>query len=33
MTNIAAAIGLEHIKRVDGFNDARRKNAALYNEL
>lgn len=33
MTNIAAAIGLEQLKRVDGFNDARRKNAALYDQL
>lgn len=32
MTNIAAAIGLEQLKRVDGFNDNRRKNAAIYDE-
>ncbi|MDR1292986.1 MAG: DegT/DnrJ/EryC1/StrS family aminotransferase [Clostridiales Family XIII bacterium] len=31
MTNIAAAIGLEQLKRLDGFNAARRKNAALYD--
>tara|TARA_R110002012_G_scaffold7979_1_gene37242 strand:- start:5913 stop:7010 length:1098 start_codon:yes stop_codon:yes gene_type:complete len=32
MTNIAAAIGLEQLKRVDGFNDNRRKNAKIYDE-
>jgi perosamine synthetase len=32
MTNIAAAIGIEQLKRLDGFNDARRTNAALYDE-
>jgi perosamine synthetase len=31
MTNIAAAIGIEQLKRLDGFNDARRSNAALYD--
>ncbi|NLW78050.1 MAG: DegT/DnrJ/EryC1/StrS family aminotransferase [Ruminococcaceae bacterium] len=31
MTNIAAAIGLEQLKRLDAFNAARRKNAAYYN--
>lgn len=31
MTNIAGAIGLQQLKRLDGFNDARRKNAAYYN--
>jgi perosamine synthetase len=33
MTNICAAIGLEQLKRLDGFNDKRRSNAALYDEL
>lgn len=32
MTNIAAAIGLEQLKKLDGFNDARRKNARHYDE-
>lgn len=32
MTNIAAAIGIEQLKKLDGFNDARRKNAQYYNE-
>jgi perosamine synthetase len=32
MTNIAAAIGLEQLKRLDGFNEARRTLAALYDE-
>jgi perosamine synthetase len=32
MTNIAAAIGIEQLKRLDGFNAARRRNAALYDE-
>ncbi|MDR1043104.1 MAG: DegT/DnrJ/EryC1/StrS family aminotransferase [Clostridiales Family XIII bacterium] len=32
MTNIAAAIGLEQLKRLDGFNNARRNNAALYDK-
>ena len=31
MTNIAAAIGLEQLKKLDGMNDARRRNAAIYN--
>lgn len=31
MTNIAGAIGLEQLKQLDGFNDARRRNAAYYN--
>lgn len=31
MTNIAAAIGIEQLKKLDGFNSARRKNAAFYN--
>jgi perosamine synthetase len=31
MTNISAAIGLEQLKRLDGFNDARRHCAALYD--
>jgi dTDP-4-amino-4,6-dideoxygalactose transaminase len=33
MTNISAAIGLEQIKRVDGFNQLRRANAQRYDEL
>ena len=33
MTNISAAIGLEQIKRLDAFNDKRRYNASLYNDL
>ncbi len=32
MTNMAAAIGLEQLKRVDGFNERRRENAAIYDE-
>lgn len=32
MTDIAAAIGLEQLKKVDGFNDLRRRNAALLTE-
>ncbi|MEA4853345.1 MAG: DegT/DnrJ/EryC1/StrS family aminotransferase [Christensenella sp.] len=32
MTNIAAAIGREQLKKLDGFNDARRKNAEYYND-
>ena len=32
MTNIAAAIGLEQLKRLDGFNDKRRKAADFYNK-
>lgn len=32
MTNIAAAIGREQLKKLDGFNDLRRRNAACYNE-
>lgn len=32
MTNIAAAIGLEQLKRLDGFNIARREHAAYYDE-
>jgi perosamine synthetase len=31
MTNIAAAIGLEQLKRLDGFNSVRRRNAELYD--
>jgi len=31
MTNIAAAIGIEQLKRVDGFNDCRRSNASIYD--
>lgn len=30
MTNIAAAIGLEQLKKLDRFNDARREHAAAY---
>jgi perosamine synthetase len=33
MTNISAAIGLEQLKRLDGFNQSRRHNAATYDEL
>ncbi|MEM0475973.1 MAG: DegT/DnrJ/EryC1/StrS family aminotransferase [Candidatus Norongarragalinales archaeon] len=33
LTSVLAAIGIEQLKRVDEFNAARRKNAALYNEL
>ncbi|MBI5000619.1 MAG: DegT/DnrJ/EryC1/StrS family aminotransferase [Euryarchaeota archaeon] len=33
MTNIAAAIGIEQLKKLDRMNDGRRKNAALYNEM
>ncbi|MGI6152734.1 MAG: DegT/DnrJ/EryC1/StrS family aminotransferase [Christensenellaceae bacterium] len=33
MTNIAAAIGLKQLQKLDGFNDARRKNAAGYGRL
>ncbi|MFH0973998.1 MAG: DegT/DnrJ/EryC1/StrS family aminotransferase [Candidatus Micrarchaeota archaeon] len=33
MTSLCAAIGLEQLKRVDGFNDARRRNAKQYNDL
>ncbi|QNM98064.1 DegT/DnrJ/EryC1/StrS family aminotransferase [Chitinimonas koreensis] len=32
MTSICAAIGLEQLKRLDGFNSRRRANAAIYNE-
>ena len=32
MTNIAAAIGLEQLKKLDSFNDARIKHAAYYNK-
>lgn len=32
MTNIAAAIGLEQLKKIDAFNNARRKNAAYLSE-
>ena len=31
MTNIAAAIGCEQLKKLDSFNNARRKNAEYYN--
>lgn len=31
MTNISAAIGLEQLRRLDSFNDARRRNADYYN--
>lgn len=33
LTNISAAIGLEQLKRLDGFNDKRRHNAQRYDEL
>jgi dTDP-4-amino-4,6-dideoxygalactose transaminase len=33
MTNIAAAIGLEQLKKLDRNNGIRRRNAALYDEL
>ncbi len=33
MTNMSAAIGLEQLKRLDGFNHQRRYNARLYDEL
>jgi len=33
MTSLCAAIGIEQLKRVDGFNDARRRNAKQYGEL
>ncbi|ATC97633.1 perosamine synthetase [Pseudoalteromonas spongiae UST010723-006] len=32
MTNIAAAIGLEQLKKLEGMNDVRRRNAAIYNK-
>jgi perosamine synthetase len=32
MTNISAAIGIEQLKRLDGFNQARQRNAAYYSE-
>ena len=32
MTNIAAAIGLEQLKKLDGFNLKRRANADIYNK-
>ncbi|GLP96742.1 DegT/DnrJ/EryC1/StrS family aminotransferase [Paraferrimonas sedimenticola] len=32
MTNIAAAIGLQQLKRLDGFNDLRIRNAGIYAE-
>jgi len=32
MTDIAAAIGIEQIKKIDGFNELRRKNASYYND-
>ena len=32
MTNIAAAVGLEQLKKLDGFNDKRRMNAAYYDQ-
>lgn len=32
MTNISAAIGLEQLQRLDGFNEARRKNADYYSQ-
>jgi perosamine synthetase len=31
MTNIAAAIGIEQLKQLDDFNQARRNNATYYN--
>jgi len=31
MTNIAGAIGLEQLKRLDGFNEARRRHAAILD--
>lgn len=33
MTNIAAAIGLEQLKKLDSFNAARRRNAAMLDDL
>ncbi len=33
MTNIAAAIGIEQLKKLDSHNDVRRRNAALYDRL
>jgi dTDP-4-amino-4,6-dideoxygalactose transaminase len=33
MTSLCAAIGIEQLKRVDDFNNARRKNAHAYNDL
>ncbi len=33
MTNIAAAIGIEQLKKLDSHNDVRRRNAALYDSL
>jgi dTDP-4-amino-4,6-dideoxygalactose transaminase len=32
MTNIHAAIGLEQLKKLDGYNDRRSKNANFYNQ-
>lgn len=32
MTNIAAAIGLEQLKKLDSFNETRREHALCYNE-
>lgn len=32
MTNIAAAIGLEQLKKINDFNSKRQKNAAFYNK-
>jgi perosamine synthetase len=32
MTNIAAAIGIEQLKKLDGFNAARNKTAKYYND-
>ncbi len=33
MTDIAAAIGIEQLKKLDGFTEARQKNAAYLNSL
>ncbi len=33
MTSLCAAIGIEQLKKVDGFTASRRKNAAQYNDL
>ncbi len=33
LTNIAAAIGIEQLKKLDKFNDRRIKNAEIYKEL
>ena len=33
MTSICAAIGIQQLARIDGFNANRRKNAKIYNEM